>query len=54
MLEQFGVGEFRIGPLKVTRKYIQVSCSPDDVKRGEGDRYTYYTLVENLEKPAVA
>jgi len=30
MLEHFAEGEFRIGPLKITRKYISISCFPQD------------------------
>jgi hypothetical protein len=52
-LESFAEGEFRIGPLKVTRKYISISCFPEDNKNGQGEKYTHYTCVENTEKPVV-
>ena len=49
MLERFSEGEYRIGPLKVTRKYIDIGCFLDDYKAGNGDKYTLYTKVENTE-----
>ena len=49
MLEQFAEGEFRIGPLKVTRKYIAIGSFEEDIASGMGDKYTHYTCVENTE-----
>ena len=49
-LECFAEGSFTIGPLKITREYVQVGCFPKDTARGEGDKVTLYTRVENTEK----
>lgn len=49
MLEQFAEGEFRIGPLKVTRKYIPIGSFEEDLVNGMGEKYTHYTCVENTE-----
>ena len=48
-LEQFGEGTYSIGPIKVTREYVEIDCFHSDTKKGYGDKYTFYTRVENTE-----
>lgn len=52
-LEHFAEGEYRVGPLKITRKYIPIGCFPEDQKQGMGDKFTHYTRVENMEMSPV-
>lgn len=49
MLEHFAEGEYRVGPLKITRKYVPIGCFSDDHVKGHGDKFTHYTRIENVE-----
>ena len=49
-LEAFAEGTFTIGNiLKVERKYLASGSTPEEIKKGAGDNFTYYTKVTNIE-----
>ena len=48
-LEAFAEGTFRIGKLRVERKYIASGSFEEDMKKGLGNKYTHYTRVVNTD-----
>lgn len=54
LLEHFAEGEYRVGPIKVTRKYISIGSFPEKQKLGMGDSFIHYTKVELPEGTPIA
>ena len=48
-LEAFGEGHFRIGKLRVERKYLASGSFESEMRVGLGNKYTHYTKVTNSE-----
>ena len=48
-LEAFTEGTFRVGKLKVERRYIRNESFVEEKKKGLGDKYTFYTRMTNTE-----
>ena len=48
-LEAFTEGSFRVGKLKVERRYIRNESFVEEKKKGLGDKFTFYTRIVNTE-----
>lgn len=48
-LEAFAEGSFKIGRLRVERKYIASGSFEEDMIKGLGNKYTHYTRVTNTD-----
>ena len=52
-LEAFAEGSFKIGKLRVERKYLASGTSEEDIRKGLGNKFTHYTRVTNTENQGV-